>query len=62
MLHAERSTLFLNDEKTSELWSEVGEGIGATEIRFPNHLGIAGAVFTSGQSGRLDRFLQVPLK
>jgi adenylate cyclase len=50
MLHAERSTLFLNDEKTNELWSEVGEGIGATEIRFPNHLGIAGAVFTSGQS------------
>jgi len=50
MLHAERSTLFLNDEKTKELWSEVGEGIGATEIRFPNHLGIAGAVFTSGRS------------
>ncbi|MBW2466219.1 MAG: GAF domain-containing protein [Deltaproteobacteria bacterium] len=50
MLHAERSTLFLNDEKTNELWSEVGEGIGATEIRFPNHMGIAGAVFTSGQS------------
>ena len=50
MLHAERSTLFLNDEKTNELWSEVGEGIGATEIRFPNHIGIAGAVFTSGQS------------
>jgi adenylate cyclase len=50
MLHAERSTLFLNDEKTNELWSEVGEGIGATQIRFPNHLGIAGAVFTSGHS------------
>ena len=50
MLNAERSTLFLNDEKANELWSEVGEGIGATEIRFPNHMGIAGAVFTSGQS------------
>ena len=50
MLHAERSTLFLNDEKSDELWSLVGEGIGATEIRFPNHLGIAGTVFTSGQS------------
>ena len=50
MLQAERSTLFLNDEKSDELWSLVGEGIGATEIRFPNHLGIAGAVFTSGQS------------
>jgi len=50
MLAAERSTLFLNDEKTSELWSMVGEGIAATQIRFPNHLGIAGAVFTSGKS------------
>jgi len=50
MLHAERSTLFLNDAKTNELWSQVGEGLGATEIRFPNHLGIAGLVFTSGKS------------
>jgi len=50
MLHAERSTLFLNDEKTNELWSEVGEGIELTQIRFPNHLGIAGAVFTSGKT------------
>ncbi|MCG8635054.1 MAG: GAF domain-containing protein [Desulfobacterales bacterium] len=50
MLHAERSTLFLNDEKTNELWSEVGEGMGATQIRFPNHMGIAGAVFTTGKT------------
>ena len=50
MLHAERSTLFLNDTKTNELWSQVGEGLGATVIRFPNHLGIAGTVFTSGKS------------
>lgn len=50
MLQAERSTLFLNDEKTNELWSQVGEGLGATQIRLPNHLGIAGAVFTSGKT------------
>lgn len=50
MLNAERSTLFLNDEKTDELFSKVGEGLGATEIRLPNHLGIAGAVFTSGKT------------
>jgi len=50
MLHAERSTLFLNDPKTNELWSQVGEGLGATEIRFPNHLGIAGTVFTTARS------------
>jgi adenylate cyclase len=28
----------------------VGQGLEATEIRFPNHLGIAGAVFTSRKS------------
>jgi len=50
MLQAERSTLFLNDAKTSELFSTVGEGVGAFQIRLPNHLGIAGTVFTSGQT------------
>ncbi len=50
MLDAERSTLFINDEKTKELYTEVGQGLGATTIRLPNHLGIAGTVFTSGQS------------
>ena len=50
MLDAERSTLFLNDEKTDELWSQVGEGLGLMQIRLPNHLGIAGSVFTSGTS------------
>ena len=50
MLNAERSTLFLNDEKTNQLWSEVGQGLDSMQIRLPNHLGIAGAVFTSGKS------------
>lgn len=50
MLDADRSTLFLNDDATSELWSQVGEGLDAVQIRFPNHLGIAGTVFTSGKS------------
>ncbi|MCK9273841.1 MAG: GAF domain-containing protein [Syntrophales bacterium] len=49
MLKAERSTLFLHDEKKKELFSKVGEGLG-TEIRLPNHVGIAGAVFTSGKT------------
>jgi adenylate cyclase len=48
MLKADRSTLFLNDEKNNELWSEVGEGLDSVQIRLPNHMGIAGAVFTSG--------------
>ena len=48
MLNAERSTLFLNDEKTNELFSHVGAGLSSFEIRLPNDAGIAGAVFTNG--------------
>jgi adenylate cyclase len=50
LLNAERSTLFLNDDKTQELWSEVGQGLESMQIRLPNHAGIAGAVFSSGKS------------
>jgi adenylate cyclase len=50
MLHAERSTLFLRDERTSELFARVAEGNTVGEIRFPETAGIAGAVFTTGES------------
>jgi adenylate cyclase len=50
MLNCERSTLFLNDPKSKFLYTEVGQGLGVTRIRFPNHLGIAGAVFTDGKT------------
>ena len=50
MLNADRATLFLNDEKTNELFSRVAMGDGIGEIRLPNTAGIAGSVFTSGQS------------
>ncbi|HIA13731.1 MAG TPA: adenylate/guanylate cyclase domain-containing protein [Nitrospirales bacterium] len=50
MLNAERATLFLNDEKTDELFSRVAQGDEIGEIRLPNHLGIAGSVFTSGNT------------
>jgi adenylate cyclase len=50
MLDCERATLFINDEKTNELYTEVGEGLDEKSvIRFPNHLGIAGTVFNSGK-------------
>ncbi len=52
LLNAERSTLFLNDEKTGELWSEVGQGLESLQIRLPNTAGIAGAVFTSGKTNQ----------
>ena len=50
MLDADRSTLFLNDEKTNELFSRVAMGDGIGEIRLPNNAGIAGAVFTSRET------------
>ncbi len=50
MLHAERSTLFLRDERTHELFARVAEGDSVGEIRFPESAGIAGTVFTTGKS------------
>lgn len=50
MLKADRGTLFLHDDKTSELFSRVAMGGSIGEIRLPDHVGIAGAVFTSGET------------
>ena len=50
ILEADRSTLFLHDPKTNELWSQVAEGINTRIIRFPSNMGIAGSVFTSGET------------
>jgi len=49
LLNAERSTLFVHDSKTGELFSVFAEGDGLREIRLPAAQGIAGAVFTSGR-------------
>jgi len=49
LLDAERSTLFIYDAATNELWSKVAEGTGETQIRIPAKAGIAGAAFTSGE-------------
>jgi len=40
----------LHDEKSDELWSEVGQGLESMQIRLPSHVGIAGAVFASGKT------------
>ena len=50
MLNADRATLFLNDPKTNELFSRVAMGDGIGEIRLPNDVGIAGAVFQSQET------------
>lgn len=50
LLDADRSTLFLYDRKTGELFSRVAEGLTTKEIRIPSKAGIAGAVFTSSKT------------
>jgi adenylate cyclase len=52
--NAERGTLFLNDEKSNELYSRVAQGIGVREIRLLNDAGIAGLVFKTGQGIIID--------
>ncbi len=47
VLEAERSSLFLLDEDTGELYSVVAQEEG--EIRFPSDRGIAGAVLAAGR-------------
>jgi len=49
-LGAERGTLFLNDPETNELYSRVAQGNIKREIRLLNSSGIAGYVYTSGES------------
>jgi len=51
---AERGTLFLNDEKTNELYSRVAQGVGFREIRLLNSSGIAGHVFQTGEGVIID--------
>ncbi|MBI3045915.1 MAG: GAF domain-containing protein [Betaproteobacteria bacterium] len=48
-LNVDRSSLFLYDPDTKELFSRVMQGNAMGEVRFPADLGIAGSVFTSGE-------------
>lgn len=47
---AHRSSLFLYDGKSNELWSLVAEGVTQEEIRFPADEGIAGYCFATGEA------------
>ena len=47
LLECERSTIFLHDVETNELWSRVMSGGEVSEIRIPSGAGIAGATFKS---------------
>lgn len=46
----ERSTLFIHDPETGELWSRVVQGTEGSEIRLPSYGGLAGAAFTTGET------------
>ena len=50
LLDAERSTLFVYDAKTDELWSSFATDLGDNAIRIPSSAGIAGTVFTTGKT------------
>jgi len=51
---ADRSSLFLYDAETDELFSRVALGEGVNEIRFNAATGIAGAAFQSGDTLMID--------
>ncbi|CAN2040046.1 adenylate cyclase [Candidatus Magnetomoraceae bacterium gMMP-15] len=54
VMESDRGTLFLNDKESNELYAMVAQGDFTKEIRFPNHLGIAGSVFTTGEAIIID--------
>lgn len=49
VMDADRSSLFLIDWDTEELWSKVAQGVRFMELRFPMGAGLAGAVATTGE-------------
>jgi adenylate cyclase len=49
ILDTERSSLFLVDQETNELWSKVALEAEVSEIRFPSSEGLAGYAATTGR-------------
>jgi class 3 adenylate cyclase len=47
IMGTERGSVFLYDEKTTELWSLVATGMEKNKIRIPSDYGVAGSVFQS---------------
>ncbi|HMY47672.1 MAG TPA: GAF domain-containing protein, partial [Leptospiraceae bacterium] len=50
VMNAERSSLFLLDHKTDELYARVAQGMNVSSVRFPNGVGLAGHVGKTGQT------------
>ena len=49
ILNTERSSLFLGNHETNELWSKVAQEAEVSEIRFPSSTGLAGYVASTGE-------------
>ena len=60
VLGADRSSLFLLDATTNEMWAMVAQGVEVVELRFPVGKGLAGAVAASGGSINLADAYQDP--
>ncbi|MGF1567655.1 MAG: GAF domain-containing protein [Nodosilinea sp.] len=62
LMQADRSTLWLIDEATGELWSKVKSGDGQTlvELRIPSNTGIVGHVARTGEGLNIAEAYQDP--
>ncbi len=54
IMNAERSTIYLVDEGTQELWSKVAQGLGSLEIRLKMDQGLAGHAWKTGRTVIVD--------
>lgn len=54
VLNADRSSVFIYDRITHELWSIVAQGLQGKELRFPADKGIIGYVLQTGQMVNID--------
>jgi signal transduction histidine kinase len=60
LLGADRSTLFLVDERRGEIWSKIAQGAQMREIRLPLGTGVAGHVARTGEAASIADAYQDP--
>jgi len=54
LVDANRATIFVFDDKTNELFSQVATGLSHQEIRIPSHAGIAGDTFSNNKINHIS--------
>lgn len=60
LLAAERSVLYLHDDKANELWSMTTHESQTVRVRFPSHLGIAGSALITGEIVNIPDTAKLP--